>query len=98
MTRLEASKVIPEASKQQIVAKVKETGSNIEFEQPGSESKLPPVLKEEILSATHEATVEGNRMALALTIGFTALALGFSSVLPNIKNLETAKKATIISK
>jgi EmrB/QacA subfamily drug resistance transporter len=98
VTRLEASKVIPEASKQQIVAKVKETGSNIEFEQPGSESKLPPVLKEEILSATHEATVEGNRMALALTIGFTALALGFSSVLPNIKNLETAKKATIISK
>lgn len=90
--KLEASPILPESSRAKIVSSVKEAGSNIEFQNPSVHATLPPVILNEIVKSTHEATVEGNKVALMFTGGFSLLALAFSSLLPNIKDLETGDK------
>ena len=92
--KLEASPVLPESSRAKIVSSVKEAGSNIEFQNPSAHATLPSVILNEIVKSTHEATVEGNKVALMFTGGFSLLALVFSSLLPNIRDLETGDKKT----
>ena len=92
--KLNASPVIPAASKAKIVSGVKDAGSNIEFQAPSGNSKLPATIQAEITKTTHEATVEGNKVALAFTGGFALLALAFSTLLPSIRDLETGDKPT----
>ncbi len=93
--KLEASPVLPRESKTQIVNSVKDAGSNIEFESPKGNDQLPTAVKAEIVKATHEATVDGNKVAMLFTTGFALLALLVSNLLPNIKDLQTGEKATI---
>jgi EmrB/QacA subfamily drug resistance transporter len=93
--KLEASPVLPVASKTQIVNSVKDAGSNIEFESPKDNAQLPVSVKNEIKKATHEATVDGNKIAMLFTGGFAVLALIVSMLLPNIKDLQTGEKATV---
>jgi len=91
--KLTASAVIPSSSKAQIIAGVKEAGSNIEFQSPESRGELPAPIVDEITKSTHEATVEGNKVALLFTGGFALLALAVSTSLPAIRNLETGEEA-----
>lgn len=98
VTRLQDSTVIPVQAKSAIIKQVKETGSNIEFQKPDGETNIPPAIKKEITSSIHQATVDGNKVSIAFTGGFSLIALGFSSVLPNIKDLETSRPATITKK
>ena len=96
VTKLNASTVIPAASKAQIVNGVKDAGSNIEFQAPsGGDHKLPAAIQAEITKSTHEATVDGNKVALGFTGGFALLALAFSTLLPSIRDLETGEKAKV---
>lgn len=90
---IEVSKVIPESAKQSIVEQIQAAGSNIEFASPLDPSTTPPQITKEITTLTHQSTVQGNRLALELTMLFTLIALISSSLLPNIHNLETGKPA-----
>lgn len=92
--KLETSPVIPIQSKSAVVAQVKEAGSNIEFQTADGHSKLPAAIQAEIIKSTHEATVEGNKVALLFTGGFALMALAFSTLLPSIRDLETGETAT----
>ena len=94
---LQSSAVIPTTDKPQIIEKVKNQGSNIEFQQPRLDSKTPPEIRKEILDTTHNATVKGNKVALAFTALFATIGLLFSTILPSIKDLESGQKASIIT-
>ncbi len=91
--KLEASPVLPAASKVQIINGVKEAGSNIEFQKPDTKTQLPTNVQAEIVKQTHEATVDGNKVALLFTGSFALMALAFSTLLPSIRDLETGEKA-----
>lgn len=93
--KLEASPVLPPSAKTQIINGVKDAGSNIEFQSPKGDSRLPKPVQQEIVKATHEATVDGNKIAMLFTGGFAVLALIVSNLLPNIKDLQTGEKATV---
>lgn len=92
--KLEATPAIPAPAKPQIISKVKEAGSNIEFASEGDAAKLPPAIAQEIAKATKEATVDGNKTAMLLTLVFSVATLAVSSTLPNITELETSKSAS----
>ena len=91
VTKIEASKVLPDQAKPAIVEQVKKAGSNIEFSEP-TKTNAPAKITNEVLSLTHQATVDANKVALSLTALFTIICLIFSQALPSIKNLETSKK------
>lgn len=92
--RLETSPLIPNESRAAIVEQVKASGSNIEFAGPIQNLGLTIETQEEITLATHQSTVDGNKVALAFTGGFAFVALLFSNYLPNIRDLETAQDPT----
>lgn len=85
---------IPEQYQAGILAAAKEAGSNIELVRPTGHDSLPQQVQEEVSRSIHEATVDGNKMALAFTGGFVLLALVVSNSLPGIRNLETGVSAT----
>lgn len=93
--KIQDSPVIPEVAKAQILKGVKEAGSNIEFQAPHEEHKIPAAIAHEITKDTHEATVSGNKVALLFAGGFAVLALILATQLPNIHDLETGEKATV---
>jgi EmrB/QacA subfamily drug resistance transporter len=91
--KLESSTVIPAQAKAQIVQKVKDTGSNIEFAAPQDDGKLPEAIKTEIANATKQATVDGNKVAMSITTAFMVLALLSASLLPDGHDLEKGQSA-----
>lgn len=93
--KIDASTVIPAPAKPQIVQGVKAAGSNIEFTAPHENEKIPAPIAQEIKKSTHEATVDGNKVALLFAGGFAILALALSTQLPNIHDLETGEKASV---
>ncbi len=95
VTKLQNSPVLPASSKAQIISSVQDAGSNIEFQAPKNNNTLPPAVKLEIVRATHEATIDGNKIAMLFTGGFAVLALIVSNLLPNIRDLQTGDEATI---
>lgn len=95
--KIEANTVIPNPAKPQIIAGVREAGSNIEFVTPKEHQVVPPRIAHEITKNTHQATVEGNKVALLFAGGFAVLALLLSTQLPNIHDLETGEKAHVAS-
>lgn len=95
VNKIETSSTIEVAAKASIVSGIKEAGSNIEFEKPQTNRKIPESIAKEIQASTHQATVEGNKVAMYFTIGFCVLALGISTLLPNISDVETGEEAVI---
>lgn len=95
VTKIEQSAVIPTQAKAQIITGVKDAGSNIEFQKPSGESRLPGTIASTITTNIHEATVDGNRVALLCAGGFSILALLLSALLPNTHDLEKNQKAVI---
>lgn len=95
VTKIESSQVIPAQAKPKILGAVKAAGSNIEFESPTSKDNTSASIKQEITRSIHEATVDGSKVALLFTAGFSVLALAFSQLLPSIKDLETAVEAEL---
>jgi EmrB/QacA subfamily drug resistance transporter len=95
VTKLKASKDIPESAKPAIIQQVQAAGSNIEFASPASQNNLPPQIQKGITEASHQATVDGNKSALALTSVFSLATIIFSIMLPNVKNLETSEEANL---
>lgn len=92
--KLEASTVLPAQAKPEIIRQVKAAGSNIEFASTETNKNVPPVIANEISRASKEATVDGNKTALTLTVIFSIGTLAISTLLPNIRDLETGKPAT----
>lgn len=88
---LKDSPVIPAQAKPQIIEQVESAGSNIEFASPADAKNIPPAIGKEIESAVTNATVDGNKTAMTLTILFSVATLLVSVMLPNIRNLETEK-------
>ena len=93
ISNINGSQVLPNSMKPAIVKRVEAAGSNIEFANPGNVPNIAEAIKNEIVKNIHEATVEGNKISLALTGIFTIIALMFSIKLPNIRDLDTAKEA-----
>jgi EmrB/QacA subfamily drug resistance transporter len=95
ITNIQDSKVIPQTAKSSIVKHIEEQGSNVEF-QAAEKPIAPPVIQKEINSSINKATVDAGKRALLLIILFSSIALLFSTVLPNIKDLEAnAKEAAV---
>lgn len=93
VTRVAGNPNIPVEAKPAITQAVQAAGSNVEFAGNAGGSDLPDNLAAEVTRNVHEATVDGNRVAMAMTAGFIVLALCVSNLMPNIRNLETGKKA-----
>src|SRR5690606_18576843 len=93
VTRVSDNPNIPVEAKPAITQAVKAAGSNVEFAGNAGGNDLPDELAAEVTRNVHEATVDGNKVAMAMTAGFIVLALGVSNLMPNIRNLETGKKA-----
>jgi Na+/melibiose symporter-like transporter len=91
---IQDSPTIPVQAKPQIVQQVKSAGSNIEFAAPDEKAaSVPPAIKTGIEEATKQATVDGNKAAMLLTISFSIATILVSMLLPNIRNLETGRSA-----
>lgn len=86
------SPAVPPQVKPILVEQIKQAGSNIEFSTPHEDSKLPKPIAQEITNIMHQGTVDGNKIALLIAGGFSMLALGLSSWLPNIHDVDRSKK------
>ena len=93
-TGINDSTKIPSYLKPQIAQAVSSQTSNVEF---GGGAKLPlmqsTVLSNEIVTISHQATTDANRLALLYGLGFTILGFLASFTLPKGKNIETEKSA-----
>ncbi len=94
---IESNNVIPDQAKTAVIENVRSAGSNIEFQAQPDTSKVPAYITAEVVKNTHEATIDGNKVALLFTGGFALLALLFSNLLPNIRDLETGEEAKVTS-
>lgn len=90
VTNIQNNVNIPTQAKPAIVQKLQDAGSNVEFGAPAGQVDETPVQKE-ISKSIQDATIDGNKVALLFTGGFAILALVVSNILPNIRELETAK-------
>lgn len=83
------STIIPASSKPQIVQAVAAQTSNVEF---GGGARLatqvPARVSQEIISISHQATVDANKVALTYGAAFALLGFLLSFALPNVKNVE----------
>ena len=93
--KLEQSPTLPQQAKPQIIQKVKDAGSNIEFADPEADTSAPKAIVAEISKASKLATVDANKTAMILTIVFSVSTLLISALLPNIRDLETGEEATV---
>lgn len=83
---ISSSQVIPAQAKAPIMQAVAAQANNIEFSGTGEvEQNLPENIKTEITSIVHQATVDGNKEALAYGSIFILLGLVVSFWLPNKK-------------
>lgn len=86
---IESSPIIPDNQRTQIIESVKAAGSNIEFVGPIALNNQTAETTKEIELSTNKATVDGNKIAILLTGASSLIALAFSTLLPNIRDLET---------
>lgn len=91
---VESSPDLPAQMKPAVVEQVKAAGSNIEFASTEDHKNIPPAIAKVITTASEQATVDGNKTAMSLTIFFTIATLLTSILLPNIRDLETGEPAT----
>lgn len=94
VTHINDNQNIPAQAKPAITKQVKDAGSNIEFANPDQNSNVPAPIASAVEDSIHHATVDGNKAAMSLAIIFSIATLIFSTLLPNIRNLETAQEAT----
>ncbi len=87
---VQASPVIPDASKAQIAAAVSTQSSNVEF---GGGAQLPagtpPAIGQELAAIGAAATVAANKQAMLYGIWFAILGFLVSFTIPNTKKIET---------
>ena len=87
-----ASSVIPANLKPAITQTVSQQASNIEFGGGVSGgSSIPSYISAEIVSISHQATVDANKKTFAFSIIFIVFAFLLSLWLPSAGNLETSK-------
>ena len=91
VTHINDNKFIPPQSKATVTEQIKNAGSNIEFSLPGQDQNMPAPTASAVKDSIHRATVDGNKAAMGLAIAFSAVTLIFSTLLPNINNLETSE-------
>lgn len=94
VSNIQDDRHIPAQAKPQIIKQVKAAGSNIEFASPSDHKGVPPVIKEGVEKATKQATVDGNKTAMMLTLLFSIGTIAISTLLPNIRNLETEQSVS----
>jgi EmrB/QacA subfamily drug resistance transporter len=88
------SSVIPAAAKPKLVSVIAEQSSAVEFGgAPQAGGQLPDSVKAEIVTISHQATVDANRQALLVMIGIVLIALLVSTQLPSVSNLERGTSA-----
>ncbi len=91
VNQIKLNKVLPEQAKPAITQQIEQAGSNIEFSRPTENADLPPAVAVEIEKGIKQGTVDGNKAAMTMAIVFSLATLAFSSLLPNIKNLEISQ-------
>lgn len=93
---INSSPLIPAPMKQALVTAASTQTSNVEFG-GGAQlpSSVPAPIKTEIISVSHQATVDAMKKTLVYTAIFSLLGLGLSTLLPNKKvaHSETAVAA-----
>ncbi len=92
LSRVESSSILPPSDKPVILSQLRDAGATINFESAPTPG-VDDAIKKEVTLLRHQATVDGNKMALLLTCGFLLVALSASVALPNIRDLDTGKKA-----
>ncbi len=92
-TGIKDSKVIPDPAKAAVVQAVAGHAGEIQFGTEKQSSKTNPIIAKEMVTIAHQATVDANKTALALMSVFVLIALGLSTQLPNVQNLEKDEKA-----
>ena len=85
--------IIPEPAKAAVTQAVAGHAGEIQFGSEKQSSNVSPIIAKEMVVIAHQATVDANKTALGLMSIFMLLALGLSSQLPNVKNLEKNEKA-----
>lgn len=93
-TGIKDSKVIPAPAKAAISQAVAGHAGEVQFGTEKKQSGVNPVIAKEIVTISHQATVDANKTAMDLMLVFVFVTLLLSTQLPNVKNVESGKHAT----
>lgn len=85
---INASEKIPESVKPKIAEAISKQSSSVEFGTAKFDTKIPPAISQEIISISHQATVDANKKALAAGALFAILGFLVSFTIPNVENIE----------
>lgn len=92
-TGIKNSTVIPDLAKPAITKAVAGHAGEIQFGTEKQDRRTSPVIAKEIVTISHQATVDANKTALNLMLIFVLATLVLSTQLPNVKNVEKSASA-----